>query len=436
MEQRLHLTIFMAEQLAAQIVNDEERYLPSDGEKNQEILPEQWLDSNVYIVGNEGMVFSTNRLKGPRFGPFIPQSILTSEKEVQRIQINTEEESRLYVVKVPILLEDVQLGWVIVTQSEEELTEVNQEYGLLAVMLVSLALLGWAAIYLLSRKLSAPIKHVANGAKKVQAGDYHVELSEDSKVQEVHELVRSFKEMANRLEQLESLRTELLAGVTHELKTPVTSISGLLQALKDDVVSGEEAKEFLAISLKETERMQKMIGDLLAFNSFSANQFPVNKTKESINDLVAEFTHQWNITNDDGTVELDVRLLEKDCEVSTDGARLQQILVNLLNNARQSLEKHGVIRVTVRRVGDNIEIAVQDNGVGIPVKEQGLIFERFYRGENKKYKVRGLGLGLPFSKMIARALGGDLLLKSSSSEGTTFAILLPIDYHKLLSEKE
>ena len=101
-----------------------------------------------------------------------------------------------------------------------------------------------------------------------------MELSTNgSKEQEVYELIHSFKEMTSKLEKLEALRTELLAGVTHELKTPITSISGLLQAMKDDVVSGEEAKEFLKISLNETEKMKKMVEDF--FPSTNLPQMPL-----------------------------------------------------------------------------------------------------------------------------------------------------------------
>src|SRR5690625_4132328 len=121
---------------------------------------------------------------------------------------------------------------------------------------------------------------MAQAAEQIKEGNYQITLKEeDVQELEVYELIHAFKEMSQRLEQLETLRTELLAGVTHELKTPVTSISGLIQAVNDDVVEGEEAKEFIEISLKETTKMKKMVEDLLAFNSFAANAVPLSMKK-------------------------------------------------------------------------------------------------------------------------------------------------------------
>lgn len=429
-EHRLNNTIFMAEQLADRIVNMHEgRLVP-----REEDLPSRGLEERFnytyYIVDNDGVIISSSRFLGPRVSNILPAAIVNNEKQVQKIQSDAQTRTNLYLVKAPIELNDIRLGWVIVTQPAEEIEEVNQEYGLLAIMLVSLALLGWVAIYFVSRRVSAPINHVAQAAKKIQAGEYNVELHDDVNEQEVYELVHSFKDMASRLEQLEGLRTELLAGVTHELKTPVTSISGLLQALKDDVVTGEDAKEFLEISLKETARMQKMIGDLLEFNTFAVNQFSVKKTPHSINDLMEELTHYWKVTQEDERINLVVDLVEEDIEVEVDEVRLQQIMTNLLNNGKQSMECGGTIQVMLKKQPSNVEIFVKDEGVGIPEGEQELVFERFYRGNNKKFKVRGLGLGLPFSKMLAKAMDGDLLLVESSSNGTSFKVVLPYNNNK------
>ncbi|MBP3039574.1 HAMP domain-containing histidine kinase [Bacillaceae bacterium Marseille-Q3522] len=377
----------------------------------------------IYIVENNGNILSVNRIREPLFHQFIPPEYLDNEQEVQKIRTDQE----YYLVKEPVEVNDVRLGWVVIAASENELTQVNQEYSQLTIMLIGLALLGWAAIYFLSKRLARPIKNVAEAAKQVQEGKYDVDLSGNYKEEELYELVQSFKDMTKRLQQLETLRSELLAGVTHELKTPVTSISGLLQALKDDVVTGEEAKEFITISLKEANRMQKMVADLLAFNSFSANTLPLNKAKYEINQLITDITHQWRTVQKDAPLDFQVNLLEKSCFIRVDAMRLQQIMENLLNNAKQAIAEHGKIAVSLNfhKEKRQVEIEIEDNGVGITKEEQPFIFERFYRGENKKYQVRGLGIGLPFSKMLANSLEGDLCLKESSPGKTIFQITLP-----------
>ncbi|WP_455660355.1 ATP-binding protein [Pradoshia sp.] len=422
---------YLAEEVAArmldQIVGTD---IPTDGNDelfyNRQKLLELSGSPSIYIVDPNGTILMENRSKNHLNISSFSQKLISSDKEVRKLK--DIEGKDYYLVKRPIALNDSVLGWVVVMQSEDELTSVNQEYMLLSLMVLSAAMLGWAAIYILSKRLLKPIENVAKAAKEVEAGNYDVELNEKVKEQEVYDLVHSFKEMAHKLEQLESIRAELLAGVTHELKTPVTSISGLLQAVNDEVVTGDEAKEFLAISLQETNRLQKMVSDLLDFNSFAANAIPVNKKPSLIGESIKEMVYQWSLIQDNAGIEVTINKPEGDIEINTDTLRLQQIMLNLLNNAKQAIQVDGKIAVTIYSADtESLAIDIRDNGTGIPVAEQDLIFERFYRGEEKKYKVRGLGLGLPFSKMLAKAMGGDLKLKESSREGTIFTITLPFE---------
>ncbi|WP_227939471.1 HAMP domain-containing sensor histidine kinase [Alkalihalobacillus deserti] len=430
LEHRLNMTKLMAEEIADRFVEISEGRPTPRGDIPGFLMDRGRFmniesDPSIYIVDANGLILSSNRPRERVFGQTFPQDILQDEETVQKLRIDSEK-NNFYVVKTPIESEGLLLGWVVILEYEQNLAQVNQEYRQLAIMIIGLALLGWAAIYFLSRRLSNPIADVARAAKQVQEGDYNINLPEENiNEQEVYELVHSFKEMSNRLHQLESLRTELLAGVTHELKTPVTAISALLQAVNDDVVTGDEAKEFLEISLNETTKMKKMVEDLLAFNSFAANAIPVVKQVHSLNELVADFVRQWKIVQEEKNVEVDAVFLDRECLVDVDSIRLQQILTNLLNNAKQSMVNGGTIKLVLAVDGEQVQIDVVDCGHGIPKEEQGLVFERFFRGENKKLKVRGLGLGLPFSKMMARSLDGNLYLVESSPSGTTFRITLP-----------
>lgn len=295
---------------------------------------------------------------------------------------------------------------------------------MLLVMLSALAILGWGIIYSLTRKLTEPIKNVTDAAKEIVKGNYDICLDKDVRELEIHELLQAFEDMVERLKQLESLRTELLAGVTHELKTPVTSISGLLQAVREEVVTGDEAKEFLEICSKETIRLQKMIEDLLEFNSFITGDIRVEKVFHNINDLVREISDQWLIGQEDERIKINIKLPEKCVFVSTDALRIRQILYNLFNNAKQAFVSGGMINLLLYEENGEVRIDIEDNGRGIPIAEQELIFERFFRGRDKKDEVRGMGIGLSFSKIIARSLGGELFLKRSTPRGSTFTLVL------------
>jgi signal transduction histidine kinase len=418
---------FMAEEMTHRISDNVDAGIPSgdnpglfrerDRFMNMDIKPV------IYIVNTEGKIISSNRPKGPR-EQTIQADILSSSDEVQKLTYNGTSKV-FYAVKKKIEIADEQVGWVVIVESKERLTHLNQEYGQLAIMIGSLALLGLGAIYFLSRRLATPIKEVAAAAKQVQQGNYNIKLPENLKEEEVYELVRSFKEMAMRLEQLESMRTELLAGVTHELKTPVTSISGLLQAIQDGVVSGDDAREFVKMAINETSKLKTMVGDLLAFNSFAVNAIPVKFEELEINQMLKDVVNQWRLMQDTDDIQLTLTTLKELVTVNIDAIRFQQIFTNLFTNAEQAMKGQGNINVVLYDEKESVVITVSDHGQGIPKEEQDLVFERFYRGENKKYEVRGLGLGLPLSRMMAQSIHGDLQLVESSEKGTTFKLIIP-----------
>lgn len=390
-------------------------------DSRQESLRLSYKPSMIILDADKHSLFD-----GP--GPFASElsrraaEVVGAKEDVTELTSSRGEE--LLFVKRAITYQQKQIGWVVLFSPQKEMIRSTTEFQLLFIMLISLGLLGWLVIYLLTKKLSQPIKDVADAAKQIVTGDYDIHLEKSSRETEIYELIHSFKEMADRLRQLEMMRTELLAGVTHELKTPVTSISGLVQAVKDDIVSGVEAKEFLEICSKETARLQKMVEDLLDFNSFAVGDIRIRLESQNIHELVQEITHQWRIGQEDDTLMLQLEKPTKPIVAQADPLRIQQVLYNLLNNAAQATGPGGRIDVRLSETDQEILIVVQDNGMGIPLSEQPYVFDRFYRGEEKKHTVRGLGLGLSFSRMIAQALGGNLVLTQSSEKGTAFTLIL------------
>lgn len=379
----------------------------------------------IYIVEPDGtIIYTMPQLYIDEENRRLPSIIMNNSKKIQKVKI--KDGSKLYFIKSPITFKNKTKGWVVIAQEEGALKEVNQDHGWLAVMMGAVLVLGCGVIYALSRKVSRPIRNVANAATQVRKGNYDIHLKEEeSREEEIYELVESFKAMTSRLKQSDKLRAEFLAGVTHDLKTPVTSISGLIQAVKDEVVTGEESKEFLDISLKETQRLQRMIEDLLEYNSISAGAFKIQLEEENMNQFVQEISHRWKVTQEEKNFELYVDMPDHILVGQIDALRMQQIIINLLNNAKQTIEDNGIIRISLHEIDNHvIGIDIEDNGGGIPKYEQEFIFEPFYRGENKKLKVRGLGLGLPFSKMLAKAQNGDLVLKESNEMGTIFTIYI------------
>lgn len=379
----------------------------------------------TYVVNTDGVVLLHQQGPGRRNEPgtkMIPTYIF--EKTEVKFELNGEV---AYAVSAPILGDSETNGYIVMIQRKQDLLNTNQEYRLLFIMLASIGLLGYGVILYLAKQLAKPIRRVAFAAQQIERGSYAISLpsGKEIKEEEISDLVDAFKTMSSRLAHLEELRSELLAGVSHDLKTPVTSISGLLQAVNEEVVTGDEAKEFIEISLKETQRLQHMIDSLLDFNSFAAGGIPIYPMKTHLFPFVSEIMNQWQTTVTDIDMTIDIKNPLDELEAIIDPIKVEQILINLAQNARHSIKADGQIKVLFINNEHTVEIHLQDNGSGIPQDEQPFIFERFYRGNDKKLLIRGLGLGLSYSRMIALAHGGDLRLIKSSNKGSIFSLTLP-----------
>ncbi|WP_103106897.1 HAMP domain-containing sensor histidine kinase [Brevibacillus reuszeri] len=426
-EKQLEVTRLFAEEVADRVVDDDGNVLV--GDKLHQVLDNRrkfmGVDRNLllFVQNKKGeIIYNRMGMVNPALKQALPRML---EQANTADKVKQPNGDTLYVIRKDLDYNDVRVGKVILLFPDTDIKVGREQVQYLVIMLGSLGLLGWAVIYFHARKLSDPIQDVVLSARRIVEGNYDVTINKTIKEREIHELVYTFKEMADRLRQLESIRTELLAGVTHELKTPVTAISGLVQAINDEVVAGDEQKEFLQICLKETKRLQKMVEDLLDFNSFAVGAIAVQQEEQNLSKLIREIASQWRITQDLDTVTLITQLPEKETIINIDPGRVLQVLTNLLNNAKQAVGKKGTIKLVLYETDADMRLDVKDDGQGIPLAEQSLVFERFFRGSNKKDKVRGLGLGLSFSRMIAKALGGDLILGESSPQGSTFTLILP-----------
>ncbi|MEK4062647.1 MULTISPECIES: sensor histidine kinase [Paenibacillus] len=322
------------------------------------------------------------------------------------------------------------LGQVIVLQSKRSLRHIpKEEITFFLILVVFLIILSWLTIYLLSSKLAKPIQNVAAAAAQISGGQYNIVLETGAKEREIHELLMSFQEMAGKLQQFEQSRAVMLAGVSHELKTPVTSIKGLVHAVREGVVEGEEAGEFLDIALLEASRLQRMVADLLDYNALTAGIVAVRHDRLDAVPLLEEIIYQWKLTQSADVNEPLLHMPEKSLFLRGDPLRIQQIIVNLLNNSVQAKKPGSSLQLTISLLlapAGHAEITVADNGTGITPDNRDKVFEAFFRSNDKQSTLRGLGLGLTFSRLLAEAMGGTLVLGSGHEQGCRFVLTLPV----------
>ncbi len=229
------------------------------------------------------------------------------------------------------------------------------------------------------------------------------------------------------LKRLEEMRKDFVANVSHELKTPITSIRGFAETLLEGAMEDTELRrQFLEIILKESGRLQALIHDLLELSKLEKDELRLEYSEVDVPSLVHDLLPVVSQQADKKQIEVTVDLPDQFVAV-VDGERLKQVFINLLNNAVNYTPEQGKVTLAITGDGDKWRITVSDTGIGIPEKAQSRIFERFYRVDRARSRnTGGTGLGLAIVKHIVEAHKGSIFLESKVNEGTVFTIELPL----------
>ena len=236
-----------------------------------------------------------------------------------------------------------------------------------------------------------------------------------------------WQDMTER-QKLDDLRKEFVANVSHELKTPLTTIKTYSETILDDGLENKEmAISFLGVINKETDRMNRIVSDLLTLSRIDYHKLSWKMDWFSIDELLGELTETLSIPAKKHQHSLTYIAPENMPEIVGDRDRIQQLMINILSNAIKYTPNGGTIRIIAAVRGREVHIQVKDNGIGIPKEDLDRLFERFYRVDKARSRERGgTGLGLSIAKEIADAHGGRISIESQVQVGTTVHIYLPI----------
>ncbi len=249
-------------------------------------------------------------------------------------------------------------------------------------------------------------------------------LMEDGEVSGVVLLLHDI----TQIRHLENVRSEFVANVSHELKTPVTAVKGFAETLLDGAMHNEELlRQFLTIIKDESERLNRLILDILALSKIEQKTLPIQIEQVNLDDVIRQSVEM--VSEFAATKSIELELPEKHeppLEIAAERDRIQQILVNLLSNAIQYTQAEGKVRLSLDDAGDYVVLKVSDNGIGIPEKDLERIFERFYRVDKARSRHSGgTGLGLSIVKHLVESMAGEIFVTSKEDQGTTFEIKWP-----------
>ena len=308
----------------------------------------------------------------------------------------------------------------------------EHDFLLALVLLVFAGGMAMVLGYFISSTVTERIHKLKNAAEQLAQGDLNTRVPMQGN-DEVSALASAFNQMAKQLQdadqkqrELEDMRRDLIAWVSHDLQTPLTSMRAILEAVSDGVVDDPETvKRYLNTVQRDVRNLSALIDDLFQMAQLDAGGFPLNSAEASMSDLISdtlesftELAKQQEVILE-GNVDSDVDPIRMDTQA------IGRVLNNLIGNALRHTGK-GRVSVWVRRTKQGVEVTVSDTGKGIRAEDMQHIFERFYRGEKSRNRVTGgAGLGLAIARGIVHAHGGDIKVESQTGKGTQFTFHIP-----------
>ena len=230
------------------------------------------------------------------------------------------------------------------------------------------------------------------------------------------------------LKRLEKMRSDFVANVSHELKTPVTSVKGFSETLLGGEVKDEAtARSFLEIIYNESERLDRLIRELLHLSRIENKVTPLNLNNVDLVSLIHRITQTLSKSISEKSLEVTLPLSTEEVIIEGDSDRLNQILLNLIANSINYTSEGGKIDISMEVTEDDVRIYISDTGIGIPEESVPRVFERFYRVDKARSRNSGgTGLGLAIVKHLVDSHQGDITVTSTEGEGTTFTVTFPL----------
>lgn len=385
------------------------------------------LDSDIYLSNMSGEVLlCTHRSTCSHMVYGISEEILD---EVRQNGVYTEVgkmgeiyKSSYYTVGVPLTLSDGRLAGVIFASSSAQgLTDFMGE--LLKVFLLSVLVMLVVTLvlaYIVTGSLIRPLRQMAKATESFARGDFSVRVPVNER-DEIGKLEMAFNNMADSLAQQETVRRSFIANVSHELKTPMTSIAGFVDGILDGTIPPEKERHYLTIVSDEVKRLSRMVRSMLNIAKIEAGEMKLKPTVFDINEVVLSsiFTFEQMIDKK----RLDIRGLDGGkVMVEADEDLIHQVVYNLLENAVKFVNEGGYVEVSYTVEQKRTYVHIKNSGEGIPKEEISKVFDRFYKTDRSRSMDKtGVGLGLYIVRQIVNLHQGEVIVRSVEGEYCEFS---------------
>ena len=305
----------------------------------------------------------------------------------------------------------------------DQLIETMVKTVIMSCLWVMLAAL--LAVYFISEKIIDPLKQMSNAAKKFAAGKFDVRVPVKGR-DEVAELATAFNNMAASLANLEDMRRTFLANVSHDLRTPMTTISGFIDGIIDGAIPPEKHEYYLEVIRTEIRRLSRLVISLLDITRIQAGERKFNKTAFDICEMARLILISFEQKIDQKKLDVDFECTKDKMVVYADRDAIYQIFYNICDNAVKFSREGGKYKISITAHDKKVYVSVFNEGIGIPAEELPFVFERFYKSDKSRgLDKTGVGLGLYIAKTIIDAHEEEIWVKSVYGENCEFVFTLP-----------
>lgn len=406
-------------------------------ENNGRTLVSTWIplskamDADIYLVNMSGdTLLCTHRSTCSHKIYGVSQNILD---QVRKKGVYTEVEkmgeiykSSYYTVGVPLIVGGDQIAGVVFASTSAEgltrfMTEILKMYLVSALVVMIVA---FAVIYFVTNTLVQPLREMLSATESFGKGDFTVRVPV-TELDEIGRLAMAFNNMATSLAQQETVRRSFIANVSHELKTPMTTIAGFADGILDGTIPEEKHKHYLGIMSDEVKRLSRLVRSMLNIAKIEAGEMTLKPTQFAINEtvLTAIFTFEQSIE----AKHLEIRGLDQEkTMVEADEDLIHQVIYNLLENAVKFSNEGGYIEVGYTTADKRTYVSIKNSGAGIPKDEISKVFDRFYKTDRSRSMDKsGVGLGLHIVRSIVNLHQGEVIVRSVEGEFCEFSFSVP-----------
>ena len=324
---------------------------------------------------------------------------------------SSEGQAPTFTVGVPFEQNGYVRGAVFIQTRAQEI-ESGLDRILVTVILLTLGVLVLSGIaeFLFVRSALRPLRKMTEAAGNIAEGDFSVRVDEKRGGRELKEVSRAFNTMTQKLEGVEEGRREFVSNVSHELRSPITSIRGFAEGMADGVIPAEEHPKYLRLVADESKRLSGLVNDLLALSRLERDDAKPEMSVFDINEMLRRAIIRRMTDLEEKKIEIACEPETDPCYVRADRDRIEQVVINLLDNAIKFTGNDGKITLSSRVRGEKAEVTVRDNGIGVAEEDREKIFDRFFTADRAHTSGKGTGLGLSICRRIMEMHGQSLRL--------------------------